>query len=637
MAELRQCGTWCELCGYICTLFDFEDFAKRVADHDSAAHEKNPRAPRGQVTTVEVAQRIHPRWPDPDLDELLNRVTVSVFIQHGNTKIIDKRDFEVSTSAGRAFSRPIWKNTASTLTARSTTIRSWLSECQTHHPDCQKTLKPSTPLAARILAVEEAGPENFVIKLVSTEKINLHQEPYLVLSHVWGGIEIPCKTTSENISQYQNTGIDFHALPLTFQDAVRITIAIGFSYLWIDSLCIIQNSGPDWQCESAKMSAIFRAGTLTLSATTARNSQEGCGLQTASFERVTRFKGTQEGLSFAARQVDAYGRTGMQLLGEQMASAPVNERAWILQEKLLSRRILHATHLQFVWQCCMVTESEDGNVYHEKGSSLTTGWKLLHSHLPRDRGDASCRPRDAYAKDWRWWEWVQDYNRRTLKVPSDHYVAFAGAVRLWHEVTNDDPVVGLWRRYLTLHLSWDAFRRHKCDVLLPTPGTRRPSWTWMSYPHGSVDVWGPRLASPDLQKKDGMGIVYQAKVVAIQVQWSGQALTSDPSGSTIRIRGMCRRMAPPKPLRDGVLGPLHLDPDVSDRRDKYDTLALVAYVRPAVLKNHPPCVTILYLVIQPTDGDKYMRIGRMELSESLIMAEGDEYRPKGELKEINLV
>ncbi|KAF1828075.1 hypothetical protein BDW02DRAFT_575158 [Decorospora gaudefroyi] len=106
---------------------------------------------------------------------------------------------------------------------------------------------------------------------------------------------------------------------------------------------------------------------------------------------------------------------------------------------------------------------------------------------------------------------------------------------------------------------------------------------------------------------------------------------------------MYRCMALPKPVRTStLLGPLHLDPDVSHlsnkyERDEYKTLALVAYVRPATLINHPPYVTVAYLVVEPTDEDSYVRIGWMELSELLIMAEGAEYRPKGEWREVTLV
>jgi hypothetical protein len=221
-------------------------------------------------------------------------------------------------------------------------------ECHTYHPDCQKTLSSNTALAARILTVNEQNPVQFSIKLVSTESVDLHGEHYLVLSHVWGGIPISCKTTSRNTKRYQDIGIDFNDLPAAFQDDVRITAAIGFQYLWIDSLCIIQDDVEDWQRESAKMAAIFRASTITLSATNPANSHKGCGLE-AQWQPATHFIGAGEGgLDFAARESPAFGKNSTTILRDQQRDGPVNGEAWLLQEKLLSRRVLHATHSQFV-------------------------------------------------------------------------------------------------------------------------------------------------------------------------------------------------------------------------------------------------------------------------------------------------
>ena len=164
------------------------------------------------------------------------------------------------------------------------TIREWLAECQTHHADYRKTISPETSLATRILAVQECKPNHFSIKLVMTENVDHHSEPYIVLSHVWGGIDVRCKTTNQNFTRYLDIGIEFNNLPATFQDAVRITAAIGFRYLWIYYLCII----------------------------------------------------------------------------------PVNKRAWMFHERLLSRRVLHDTHSQFVWHCGNIMETEDGIVFQDK-------------------------------------------------------------------------------------------------------------------------------------------------------------------------------------------------------------------------------------------------------------------------------
>jgi hypothetical protein len=129
---------------------------------------------------------------------------------------------------------------------------------------------------------------------------------------------------------YQDAGINFFNLPATFQDAVRVATAIGFQYLWIDSLCIIQDVHEDWQRESAKMAAIFRAGTITLSATSAANSRQGCGLN-AEWIPATRFSGAgEERLNFATREsvpMVTAGKESTNILRDQLRDGPVNKRA----------------------------------------------------------------------------------------------------------------------------------------------------------------------------------------------------------------------------------------------------------------------------------------------------------------------
>lgn len=62
------------------------------------------------------------------------------------------------------------------------------------------------------------------------------------------------------------SGISWDVLPQTFRDAIAMTERLGFQYLWIDALCIIQNSSADWMAEAACMYDVYFYGTLMLSA-----------------------------------------------------------------------------------------------------------------------------------------------------------------------------------------------------------------------------------------------------------------------------------------------------------------------------------------------------------------------------------
>ncbi|KAA8612762.1 HET domain containing protein pin-c1 [Pyrenophora tritici-repentis] len=557
----------------------------------------------------------------------------------------------IYTEAGRAFRRAIWSQ-ANTIDikARSATIRAWLTECQTHHLACRKNEKPEAPVAARILAIQENTPGNFLIRLVTTESIDLRSEPHLVLSHVWGGIEIKCKTTSARISQYQDIGIDFDTLPKTFQDAVQITAAIGFRYLWIDSLCIIQDDDEDWQRESAKMAAIFHTGTITLSATSAKNGTEGCGLAMKP-GRTMRFSHPHSrGLDFIARETTETIASAATILDNHLRNAPVSTRAWILQEQKLSRRILHAMDSQLVWVCSMITESEDSIVYKQENKApKITSQAHLDSRVPcsYQSGNENSSLPDIYESGYHWWKCVEDYSTRSLTYPADRYAALAGIVQFHQERTGDSPVVGLWKQNLAIHLGWAVYHDPREHITpLWDAANRRPSWTWMSFLHGSVRTSEPiswSMLQTAGSREGDLGIVYQAHILHTDVKWSSRPLTSDPRGSTIRIRGMMHRRPRPKPLRTGIRSPLHLDPGVAEPGDEsgvYNALALFAQVQSATLRNHPPYVTTTYLIIKPTSSEnknEYMRIGRMQLTEPFNMDLRHKYLPEGIQRDITLV
>ncbi|KAI0605974.1 HET domain-containing protein pin-c1 [Pyrenophora tritici-repentis] len=122
------------------------------------------------------------------------------------------------------------------------------------------------------------------------------------------------------------------------------------------------------------MAAIFHMGTLTLSATSAQNGHGGCGL-TKELRKTTRFGNSSgKGPDFAVRETAEITPGPGIILNTQLRNAPVNKRAWILQEQMLSRRKLHAMDSQFVWECAMFTESEDGILYKQgKNASLNEG------------------------------------------------------------------------------------------------------------------------------------------------------------------------------------------------------------------------------------------------------------------------
>jgi hypothetical protein len=110
-------------------------------------------------------------------------------------------------------------------------------------------------------------------KLLITEGCRGH---YVALSHCWGTLgKHPLRTTTDNLQEHIS-GISWSTLPKTFQDALKITRELGIDYIWIDSLCIVQDSEEDWRQESREMGLIYERARVTIAAAGAADSSPKC-------------------------------------------------------------------------------------------------------------------------------------------------------------------------------------------------------------------------------------------------------------------------------------------------------------------------------------------------------------------------
>lgn len=145
-------------------------------------------------------------------------------------------------------------------------IAYWIEDCDKDHPGCRRERAPHTDdRFSRILDVGNVSDAPDV-NLCLSDGLK-HDAKYATLSHCWGGItsEIPSLTTS-NYERFLQR-IDIMDLPQTFQDAIQLTRHLGIRYLWIDSLCIIQDSREDWLDQSAVMGSVYQGSYLNIAAT----------------------------------------------------------------------------------------------------------------------------------------------------------------------------------------------------------------------------------------------------------------------------------------------------------------------------------------------------------------------------------
>ncbi|KAK5652036.1 hypothetical protein OQA88_10939 [Cercophora sp. LCS_1] len=250
--------------------------------------------------------------------------------------------------------------------------KEWIKKCRDNHQVCRGpgNALPNPP--ARMLQVLggddwQPGKAPTVLKLINTSDMDPSSPgDYLAFSHCWGPpSEMRFKLVAANlVSCYSH--IDFHSLSQNMQDAITVTLTLGYSHIWIDSLCIIQHdpSNPsdeswttDWNTEAPKMGSVYSNAACTIASTASATSTGGCfhSRETSTLLPVRIGVSSPDALLpslIYVRRDDTVAFTrGVDL-------APLNTRGWVMQERLLSRRVLHFGEDLLFWECCGRAASE---------------------------------------------------------------------------------------------------------------------------------------------------------------------------------------------------------------------------------------------------------------------------------------
>ena len=199
----------------------------------------------------------------------------------------------------------------------------WTGTCLTEHALCRQVSQMPYRLPTRVIDVGSQGASRAPPLYLSHSKdINVQ---YLALSHCWGGAEI-MKLAVSTLKALQEC-IEMDDLPLTFKHAIEITRRLGYRYLWIDSLCIVQDSPEDWKTESLTMTTVYRNSTLTISALWGSDSHTGCFVERSPLAifpcRIVKTS-RYEFFAEPSGQLNLSDNAG-----------PLLKRAWVLQERLL--------------------------------------------------------------------------------------------------------------------------------------------------------------------------------------------------------------------------------------------------------------------------------------------------------------
>lgn len=347
--------------------------------------------------------------------------------------------------------------------------RGWFQRCRNRHPWCTPAGYSGRRFPTRLLEVDipSNGPTVKVIETKSRQDIE-----YMTLSHCWGG-SLPLRLLIANLEAYR-TSIDFSRLPKTFRDALSVVGWFGIKYLWIDALCIIQDSDDDWAHESGCMRNYYKYSFGTIAATGASNPSEGLF-----FDRNPAFVPPFRAIIGRDGQEKAVAVTAGGWCRDKLEKEPLNRRGWVLQERLLSPRILHFGRTHMSWECQteMLCETWPiifpSSAYSRSSFNLKAEYTLMSHNLFR------------FSLGRLWREIVSTYSSMALTRLRDRCVAFAGIAEEIQAVTRDDYVAGLWRRDLPEALLWrvdtsSGKQRYPNELPARSQSYLAPSWSWLS-------------------------------------------------------------------------------------------------------------------------------------------------------------
>jgi len=330
-------------------------------------------------------------------------------------------------------------------------IRQWLDFCLTHHYDCG-SVHILSEYPRRLLEVAKENGSHVLriwTRPSGTEADDPGHVDYLTLSHCWGKSKARERarkiTTTINLKD-RMTLISFKRLPRTYRDAIKITRELGERFLWIDSLCILQDSESDWAEESAHMGEIYSKSLLTISADSASNSKAGI------LRHRVHGPGSLE-IPFEpnpAVDVDDQGIFNAYILPlhsvvpdwkDSFNSSVLRTRGWALQEHQLSQRVIHYISEQVLWECrCNASEAypldilDDTSVFREYSSAAMAIGPYLHHRLCigvvlRELKDLYSSFSKHNAVLSQWYDLVNDYSSRTLTYETDRLPAISGIVK----------------------------------------------------------------------------------------------------------------------------------------------------------------------------------------------------------------
>lgn len=299
------------------------------------------------------------------------------------------------------------------------------------------------------------------------------------LSYCWGRSNDKSKTTKRNLED-RRSRIDLESLPLTIQDAIRLTRIMGIQYLWVDALCIIQSEDgkrnlEDFYFEAPRVGSYYSNAYCLISALAAPDSAQGLFTERDTYQYP--LKTCTLGFDEDDKQCFILKNLVENVRRYQ---GPAMKRGWCLQERLLSRRIIHWTKDAIFWQCRGLPLAGELQPHPS-----TSDDSLLRSY----EGYILAEPFDK-AVGTSWTTLVRRYMDMNLSFQSDRLAAIQGLGDRLAQHHQDQYFAGVFRSHLAHGLLWYGHRYVRHTQATDGQQLFFPTWSWGSA-SGTVEFEEP--------------------------------------------------------------------------------------------------------------------------------------------------
>ncbi|KAL8851782.1 MAG: hypothetical protein Q9221_003296 [Calogaya cf. arnoldii] len=285
------------------------------------------------------------------------------------------------------------------------------------------------------------------------------------------------------------TAIPDEALIPTFKDALKVTRSLGLRYLWIDSLCIIQDSKRDWLYQSSRMSNVYMYAHCSITATASESDASGLfRTRDPLINLPVRFDFTDIvcDLTDDRKRNTLEGAYNIHLkrtwFYKMDMYAPLAQRAWVVQERLLAPRVLHFAETQLYWECneFQACESWPEGMPQEDYTHIdlkaNNPFSLQRELLDNNVESAACGSSSQLRRSFNvWGQIVQAYSQGRLTLEGDKIVAISALARAMKPLMQCRYLAGHWETDLIRQLGWPGYDVHK-----RASRYRAPSWAWTS-------------------------------------------------------------------------------------------------------------------------------------------------------------